>query len=157
MTHHVIEQDAACGACQATGLYVGMAERCGAAVVCYQCKGTGKVRHRFEWDDFTGRQPRADVRRVYQCNPGIAIGEGNGHRLEDFGGLSVEAWERDQSFGPGTEDRAHTCPAWFYQSADSSRQPHWKECLVAGMFSRCQHFHNKAACWRRFDTEGGTP
>lgn len=156
MTHHVIEPEAACPNCEATGLFVGMAERSGAAVVCNVCKGSGKVRLRFQWDDFSGRRRRSGVRRVYQCNPGICIGEGNGSRLEDFGGLPVEAWERGEPFGPGTEDRVHTCPAWFYQSADFRRRPDWKECDL-GMFSQCRHFKDKAACWRRFDAEGVAP
>ena len=156
MSHHVIEREAACAACQATGLFVGMAERSGAAVVCYKCKGTGMVRLRFEWDDFTGRKPRDGVLRVYRCNPGIVIGEGGGYRLDDFGGLPTDAWRRGEPFGPGTEDRAHTCPAWFYQSADYARKPQWAEC-EGGLFSSCRKFPDKAACWRRFDAEEAAP
>jgi len=39
----ILEGECECSACKGTGLYVGMAEREGAAVVCSRCKGTGKV------------------------------------------------------------------------------------------------------------------
>lgn len=42
MSEHIIKIECECNACKGTGLYVGMAERDGAAVVCYTCKGTGK-------------------------------------------------------------------------------------------------------------------
>jgi hypothetical protein len=146
---------AECRACKGTGLYVGMAERSGAAVVCHTCEGTGCETITVKYRPFIKRQPRHDVTRVYRVNPGIMIGTGNGHRLEDFGGIPHAAWEAGAPFTDGTEDRRHTCPAWFYQSADYSRKPNWKECGF-GAFSTCNHFPNKDACWRRFDAEQGT-
>lgn len=155
MSHHVFKQEAACDACKATGLYVGLAERDGSAVVCHRCKGTGEMTIRVEWDDFEGRKNRKGVRRVVEVNPGICIGEGNGHRLEDFGGLTYEAWKEGVPFGRHTENRNFTCPTWWYQSADYDKKPEWSECgdSLGRSFSQCPHFANKGTCWARFDRE----
>ncbi|GAH55007.1 unnamed protein product, partial [marine sediment metagenome] len=39
---HTIEYDCECNDCKGTGLYTGMAEGDGFAVVCHACNGTGK-------------------------------------------------------------------------------------------------------------------
>lgn len=152
---HKFDTQAACSACKATGLYRGIAEGDGSAVVCHRCKETGEVTLTLEWDEFRGRQERPGVTRVVATNPGIVIGEGDAaqFRLEDFGGLAYEDWKRGESFGPRSEMRVFTCPAWWYQSADYDKKPRWEECLAAGSFSRCAKFPNKAACWERFDRE----
>ena len=156
MSEHRFEYDARCGACRGTGIYVGMAERAGAGVVCHKCKGTGAVHCIVEWDD-APPQPivRDDILRVLRANPGIVIGEDEmqGLRLADFGGLPYAAWLRGEPFPPGSEMRRFTCPAWWYQLADYKRKPDWDECIPAGSFSRCKHFPNKAACWARWDAE----
>lgn len=155
MAHHKIELDVACEACKATGLYVGIAERDGAAVVCCRCRGTGKRHHVFEYDDFEGRQPCHQVRRVFEINPGVCIGMGNGHLLEDFGGIPVRDWEQDKPFPAGSENRRFTCPAWWYQTANYKLKPQWQECHW-GTFSSCSSFPNKERCWERWDKEFGT-
>lgn len=154
MAHHVIEFDSKCKACGATGLYMGMGERHGAAVVCEHCGGTGKQHHRIEYDDFNGRRPRDNVKRVFRCNPGISIGESDTVRLEDFGGLDYAAWTAGEPFVAGTEMRRFTCPGWWYQTADFIKKPNWNECRGA-RFSICPSFPNKAACWARWDREYG--
>lgn len=138
-----------CPACKGTGLYVGMAERDGAAVVCHDCKGTGCHRFRHEYEVFTGRNDAPEgVRRVYQVNPGICIG-GN---LTDFGGMPLKEWELGSPFAPGMEDRIHACPAWFYQFVDYKKKPNWDVCRL-GMFSACPGFKDKKKCWERWDKE----
>lgn len=149
MSHHKIEYDYQCAACQGTGLYVGFAEQAGYAVVCSSCKGTGKVHRVIEYDDYEGRQPREGVHTVLACNPGIVVGGDL-----DFGGQSFAAWEAGKSFPPGSEMRDFTCPAWWYQTCNYARRPHWDECEW-GRFSDCTHFTNKSVCWRRFDREEG--
>ncbi|MCK5639905.1 MAG: hypothetical protein KAJ19_03880 [Gammaproteobacteria bacterium] len=157
MAEQKIEYDCECDVCQGTGLYVGMGERAGAAVVCSSCKGTGHRHIVIKYCDFEGRQPREDVRRVYATNPGIAIGEGNGHKLEDFGGMPLADWENGEPFPNKSENRAFTCPAWWYQSADYSKKPDWRDgdiqCAGLGSFSRCPHFHEKTKCWAKWDAE----
>lgn len=153
MARHKLEFDTKCSACRATGLYVGMAERDGAAVICSRCKGTGCHRLVIKYEDFEGRKPRERVERVYRTNPGICIANGNGYTLEDFGGIPYEAWVAGEGFPPGTENRRSTCPAWFYQCADDSKKPDWEECLPCGAFSSCKQFPNKHRCWERWDKE----
>jgi hypothetical protein len=152
---HTFSVKAKCGSCGGTGLYVGLGERDGSAVVCHTCKGTGCQTLTLTWDDFTGRVDRPEVRRVVQANPGICVGTGNGHALADFGGMPADAWRRGEPFPAGSEMRRFTCPAWWYQSADYKKKPDWKECGY-GAFSACDHFKNKAACWERFDREQAT-
>ena len=151
--HHVIEYDEQCKSCAGSGLYVGFAERDGAAVVCHTCHGTGKHHVKIEYDDFQGRQLRDDVERVYETNPGICLGKGNGHKLSDFGGMPYDSWLMNLPSGVGRENRKYTCPAWWYQSANYKMKPKWEECVVNGAFSGCAHFDNKDRCWQRFDCE----
>ena len=149
----VIEFDEKCKQCGGTGLYVGMAEKNGAAIVCYVCKGTGCNKFKHEYEEFEERQERTGVKRVYKTNPGICIGTGNGHTLEEFGGLSYDEWMSDKPFCAGTENRKFTCPAWWYQCADYELKPAWNECLICGTFSSCRSFSSKEKCWKRFDSE----
>ena len=152
MAHHVIEYDEQCKSCSGTGIYVGMAERDGAGVVCSDCKGAGCRHRRIEYDDFTGRVRRSDVVRVQRVNPGIVVDDS----FDQFGGLPYDDWAAGAQFTPGTEDRKHTCPAWWYQCADWELKPHWDICDL-GMFTSCKMFGCKADCWRRWDIEFGTP
>jgi hypothetical protein len=125
-----------------------MAEMDGFAVVCTHCKGTGKVHRTIEYDDFDGRQPREGIHTVIECNPGIGVGGDL-----NFGGQSYESWKSGNPFPSGSEMREFTCPAWWYQTCDYRRNPRWRECLLGGFFSECDHFANKAECWKRFERE----
>jgi hypothetical protein len=138
--------EAQCGACQGTGLYVGMAERDGTAVVCHTCKGTGKTIIR--WTAFTGRKRQEGVTHVLEANPGICVST----KLGGIGGMPFDAWQAGLTFPPGSEMRAYTCPRWWYQCADSSKLPEWDSCGF-GRFTDCKHFDNKVACWARWDAE----
>ena len=150
-----IEFNEVCQSCNGTGLYVGMAERDGAAVVCHDCRGTGCHKFHHKYEEFVIRKERSGVERVFQTNPGICIGRGNGHRLADFGGMPLKEWEQGLPFVAGTENRKFTCPCWWYQSADYDRKPEWKECedMLGRTFSGCPHFGKKAECWARWDKE----
>lgn len=154
------ERDVECRSCHGTGLYSGMAERDGAAVVCHKCHGTGCERITLTYTEFTQRRPAPlETRRVFRTNPGIVIGEGDGYRLEDFGGVPLGEWQQDPTLltARGTEDRLHTCPAWFYQNADYKLKPDFndaeRKCSLGGAFWRCQFFEQKAGCWAKFDRE----
>ena len=149
------EVDEVCESCHGTGLYVGMAERDGAAVVCHTCGGTGCHHFVHEYEPFKHRANPPRVKRVFQVNPGIVIGTGNGHALSDFGGMPLKKWKAGLPFPPGSEDRKHTCPVWWYQMADYEKKPEWKECGY-GSFSECFHFRTKAECWKRWDKQYGT-
>jgi hypothetical protein len=149
---HIVEFDEKCKSCKGTGLYVGIGERDGAAVVCRACDGTGKYHFKHEYEDFIGREKREKVKRVYQANPGIGIGEAIGKcTLEDFGGMPYEDWLKGKPFPPKSEMRKYTCPAWWYQSADYDKKPDWPECILGGTFSECSRFYNKHKCWEKWD------
>jgi len=149
----IITHDEKCKSCEGTGLYVGMGERNGSAVVCHACKGTGCFKFRHEYDEFTERKDKKGVVRVFATNPGICIGTGNGHRLEDFGGMTFNDWKAGKKFVAGTENRNYTCPCWWYQSANYELKPDWSRCNIDGSFSSCRHFDNKAECWKKWDKE----
>ena len=157
MAHHVIEFDQECKSCKGTGLYVGIAERDGAAVVCNVCKGKGCHHVKIEYDDFLERNTHENVEQVYECNPGVVIGKGergDKFKLSDFGGMPYSNWLSGVSFSPGMENRKFTCPVWWYQNADYSKKPNWIECVGAGStFSKCPHFAEKDKCWERWDKE----
>lgn len=145
-----IEFDEKCKACNGTGLYVGIAERDGYAVVCHDCNGTGKYHFVHEYEEFEGRVERRGIRRVIQYNPGIVVGGDH-----DFGGMSYEDWISGKEFKPGMEMRKYTCPCWWYQVADYSKKPNWIECWSTSLFPRCKHFSEKEKCWERWDKEFG--
>ena len=87
---------------------------------------------------------------MVRTNPGIVIS------LETTqGGVSYQEWQQDPgSVGQrGREVREHCCPAWWYQSAESSRKPTWTECETVSYFPKCPLFHRKNECWKRFDQE----
>lgn len=150
----VFEVNEVCPACNGTGIYSGMAEGSGAGVVCSKCKGTGCYHFRHEYEEFERRKERHDIERVYKCNPGIKIGEGNGYKLEDFGGISYKEFMVGFDFPKGTEDRQHVCPKWWTQCI-GERGPDWEACNenVGRRFCQCKYFQQKERCWECWDKE----
>ena len=150
-----IEFKERCVVCGGSGIYVGICERDGAGVVCSVCDGSGCHHFVYEYEEFNGRIVRDDIRRVYQINVGKNIFENKelGYHLEDFGGITYEAWLRGGDFYRGTENRLYVCPAWWYQNIDNSKKPRWDECMLMGSFSSCKNFVNKDRCWVRWDRE----
>lgn len=141
-----------CQSCGATGLYTGMGERNGIAVECHTCKGSGKEVVEVRWKPFTMRKDKRGIKQVLQTNPGICAAPG-----VVPGGIPYEEWKAGKGFPKrGAEMRQHTCPAWWYQSADYERKPDWDECraTLGASFSSCPSFKNKSKCWERFDREG---
>jgi hypothetical protein len=157
MSHHIVELDYECQACKGTGIYKGMAERDDFGVVCHSCDGTGKAHFKFEYDDFTTRRKRNNVKQVLEVNPGIIAGAGENQQytLDSFGGMRYEDWFAGKPFPPKSEMRQFTCPAWWYQSANHHLKPDW--CMEYGFgfgyFSNCPRFSQKELCWARFDKE----
>lgn len=153
-TEKEISFDQECGSCGGTGLYVGMAERDGAAVVCRTCDGKGHYTFTHKYRSFTNLKKRGGVERVFAAACGICIGTGKGRfTLEDFGGMPYEDWLNGRPFPPQSEMRAFVCPGWWFQSVDYKRKPKWAECAVGGAFSGCAGFAAKEKCWERWDAE----
>lgn len=155
MTKEKIEILEKCSDCKGTGLYVGFAEKDGAAVVCHTCKGTGCCHYVHEYEEFKSRSLRPGVLHVIEANPGIGVGKGTeaNYSLSDFGGMPYKDWLEGQPFLRGMEMRKFTCPVWWYQATDYSKKPSWEECRLSGTFSGCKRFKTKDQCWTRFDRE----
>lgn len=139
---------AECSACKGTGLYVGMAEREGTAVLCATCKGSGRCDVTYTpWSGV--RRPREGVRRVFASNCGVVLG----HVVP--GGISHDEWERGgDPRRSGAEPRPYVCPGQWAQNALHERPP-FPECSkgIGLAWSACPHYPAKSECWRRFDAQ----
>ncbi len=107
-----LEIDRECESCKGTGLYIGMAEGSGSAVVCHTCKGEGHYEETIRWTEFKRLKEKKGVKRVFASACGIGIGEGtvDGRKLklEDFGGIEYDEWlalKNKTKFPKGTEMR----------------------------------------------------
>jgi len=145
---HVWTQEAKCSDCKGTGIYKGIAEMGKLGVVCYTCKGTGKVMLKREWEDFEGKIELKNITKVTKVNPGICLSE-----KEAEGGMPYKDWFAGKPFPPKSELRKWYCPLWWYQHENYKQQPNWQECIVVGSFSSCAYFKDKDKCWERFDNE----
>lgn len=154
-----IEIEEECKACKGTGVYIGMAERDGAAVVCFKCEGTGCHKHSISYKKFEGRKLHPDVKWVYQCNPGVVVGNNDKVKFSDFGGMAYDFWKSGKEFKIGMEDRLHTCPAWYYQTCNDKLKPDWEECwsCLGRPIYTCKYFDTKDKCWERWNIEIGGP
>lgn len=147
-----IELEEVCRACGGTGLYRGMGEREGAAVVCHYCKGSGCLQYVHEYEPFRKRKPVAEVTHVFKRNPGICIGTAKGkHKLSDFGGMSYTEWAKGKKFPPRSEMREFTCPFWWYGQRE--KVSGCDEGSAGCRYSDCKHFSNKSKCWAEFDAQ----
>jgi hypothetical protein len=152
MDHH-IEIKRECPRCQGTGVFQGMAERDGFAVICHACDGNGWNMFSLDYNDPPEeRKKRYDIHTVVEHNPGICLG-GDLH----FGGMPYIDWLIGDPFPPKSEDRKHTCPRWWYQGTDQKRiwGPTWEKCnqTLGTTFSKCKFFRSKAMCWEQWDKE----
>ncbi|NIX55325.1 MAG: hypothetical protein GWN14_05175 [candidate division Zixibacteria bacterium] len=147
----VIKHQEVCSMCDGTGLYIGMAEKSGAAIICHNCDGNGEVTFIHKYKELRGgRVYRYGIRRVFKKNPGILIVEDSRYKLEDFGGMPYEDWYAGKSFPKQHEMRFVVCPAWWY------RKINWDECntnLLGSRYSDCKFFNQKKICWSRWDQE----
>lgn len=64
--------DAECSSCGGSGLYRGMAEKPGTAVVCLRCDGSGKQVIRYE--PFVSRKEIRGVDLVYRSSGSLIVG-----------------------------------------------------------------------------------
>jgi hypothetical protein len=156
-----IEKDIKCKSCNGTGVYVGMAERDGAAVVCHSCKGTGKQHYVFEYEEFTGIQKRDDVSRVYKQSYGFVIAprelnfEGIGTINMAYEGVSYEDFingkmpeHTKQMVCPLLADQGacHKIPGFIDKCDELNGKP-----LLGCLISDCKNQINKLDCWERFN------
>ena len=148
---HTVSWVQECYYCKGTGIYVGLSEHNGAAVVCNRCKGTGRQEKTYSYKDFTGRKIRDGVTRVFASSCGFVIEPGS----ITPGGVPYGDWQIDSEavYRPDAELRVQTCPAQWQQEIGKP-MPRWKECILPGQnFSECPSFKLKKKCWERWDAE----
>jgi len=148
-----IELDIECKACGGTGIYVGLAERNGAAVVCYTCGGTGKQKYVFEYTPFTSQQFAADVKRVYASGMGYVITPDK-LDFENIGEIDMSqegvsyAEFREGCMPFHVEDLG--CPMLADQCACHKIEGFTEQCPMGRLLTSCEQYSDKAKCWERF-------
>ncbi len=143
-----IELKIVCQSCNGTGLYVGMAERDGAAVICTTCKGAGCQNYKFAYEDFVQRKARNGVVRVFKTSAGyIHSGkDANGVKFSQ-GGVSYDEWLKGQEPGPIKE---LYCPKqWTSQSWNSKTCD--EHCHAGCYIPKCSYRSEMAKCWAEYD------
>lgn len=145
-----IRLDILCKPCSGTGLYVGLAERDGAAVVCFHCEGTGK--DTFTYSPFIERAaPPSKIKSVH-----VGRGYVLGHGFEGSdGGLPISEWEPGKTV---PADEKLYCPYLYTGQKFCSKPEKWHPdyepaapVLAGQRISECKHWDDKADCWRLFD------
>lgn len=148
-----ISVSAVCRSCSGTGLYVGMAERNGAAVVCATCRGTGETSVAYE--PFVERA--APPEKVTSVHVARGYGLDPAHPLCD-GGMPVEGWK------PGATvpaDEKLYCPFLYtHQDWCAHPDPKWGGppfAAVGRMIPDCPLWPQKAECWQRYHEASDAP
>lgn len=155
-----IKLDIECQSCRGTGVYVGIAEKDGAAVVCYTCKGTGCEKYSFTYEPFKGRKERKGVSRVYKNTYGFCIAP-KVLTLQIGGDVQIDFSKEGVSYqeflkGKMPEHiKTFACPMMADQSACHNKKGfvdicHEKGMSYGGFISKCSYQHNKKECWERF-------
>lgn len=148
-----------CQSCGGTGLYSGMSERKGCAVICNDCDGTGREQFEFEYEVFKKRKGRKDIKRVFKdscgygsCPNDYTTKEGRVIHYSK-GGCTYQEWVKGVKPLP-VEDLY--CPmSWESQHIQNDDNKHYKtlyspRCspsLSCGCISDCKLFSDKAKCW----------
>jgi len=149
-----------CSACKGTGLYVGMAERDGAAVVCRVCKGTGCGIVKLQFNKFKGIKKRDDVVRVFDNSCGFIISAKNvvvDNKQINFedAGVTYDEWQAGKTPLPIKDLHCpflHTC-----QMLDREGKLYTSRCREGlrgfGEITKCKYYPNKNECWKIHEEE----
>jgi hypothetical protein len=145
-----------CSSCKGTGLYVGLSEMDGCAVVCSRCKGTGEMTLEYEY--FTGLKHREGVRRVFKSSFGYVHSAEDSEGIEfSKGGCTYDEWIAGEKPRPV---KTLYCPlAW--ENQELANKDHPKHSLYMGRcsygidfgrsISDCNYFKQKSECWGIYD------
>ena len=129
-----------CESCQGSGLYIGWAEKDGAAVICSKCGGTGE--YWMHYTPFTGRKERPEVvRRIWKKNTGWRITPDNSE-----GSMTLDEWKDnpDAINLPENAMQDKACPAvWYYDYP-------FDQCNKVMRFDHCPWWHSKEKCWQAY-------
>lgn len=145
-----------CKACIGTGLYCGIAERNGSAVICQQCDGTG--RQEFKYKPFAGRNRRQNVNRVFKSSFGYvhSAEDANGIKFSD-GGVAYNDWLNGDVPKPV---KSLYCPfLWTWQQLKRESKLYSTRCEngtgLGCRISECKHWADKSQCWEIYEAENG--
>jgi len=146
-----------CPSCNGTGVYAGMAEREGAAVVCVTCKGSGCTIYTYK--DFTGLKTAKGIKRVYKHGYGYFISTGD----VVFGAITVNMNKEGVSYSEFLSGKKPNhiekiaCPMLADQHECQKIKGFNDECselhgssLLGININKCNQQANKAKCWDRF-------
>ena len=146
-----------CKSCKGTGVYQGMGEGGGAAVICCTCKGAGRAE--FEYTEFTGRKNKSGVSRVYLAGYGYKISTG----IVNFNGVGAVDMDKEgvsyEEFCRGevpTHVKQLGCPLLADQGRCQGLEGFIERCnsFNGGWLDyipSCSNRSNSAECWRIFE------
>lgn len=156
-----LELEIQCKSCQGTGLYQGVGEGKGTAVVCYDCKGTGKAHYSFQYEEFTGRKLRDDVERVYRRGSPYKLGLGK-INFDDIGEIDMDhegiSYREFLNGDTPKHIKQLGCPMMVDQGACHEIKGFVETCneLNGGWINyipNCKNKKNILQCWKRFEEE----
>ena len=150
----VIEYE--CDKCHGTGLYRGVCEKDGAAVVCHYCNGSGSVIKTVI--PFEGKKRLEGVKRVYDSayNRFISAVDlmGDDGRIIEFSkwGCTYEEWLAGVEPAPM---KGLVCPYLQYNKG-IGHEPLGEKCIegigpISFPIDKCKHYADKAKCWEEFE------
>lgn len=152
-----------CPACGGTGVYQGMGERDGAAVVCRQCSGTGAYEYHYTYRDFSGRKKKDGVTRVYLSGYGYVIAPRE-VVFERFGKIDMAkegiSYEEFLEGAMPAHIENLVCPMIADQGACHKIPGFVDECnrldggyLLGRYLSDCNFQPRNSECWARFKSQ----
>jgi hypothetical protein len=141
-----------CPSCKGTGLYSGMGERDGAAVICHNCNGNGFIN--YEYNEFTGKKVKENVKRVFQSGYGYCISsedittkEGKQLNFSKYG-CTYQEWLNGEK--PKHIEDLY-CPYIAYNKGMGNEPcKRCKEGSQGGLISNCIYFEDKSKCWEEY-------
>jgi hypothetical protein len=157
-----LEYVSECPSCNATGLYQGMGEWDGAAVVCYHCKGTGKVVINKEINLFVERKNKKGITRVYSTGGGYVITdsdavtkEGKTFHFSQYG-IDYESWKKGGEPKPLEElicpmietrqmirEKEHPAYELYLSRCNNNIQ-------FGSVITKCSFYKEKHICWMKY-------
>lgn len=151
-----------CPACSGTGLYQGMGEGKGTAVICHKCRGTGAYQYFYSYNEFTGRKNKEGVNRVYLPGTGYKLALGKINFSNGIGEIDMD--REGISYADFLEGKRPIhikklyCPLSADQGACHKIKGFANTCndLNGGWLSyipSCKHNNKKGKelCWARFE------
>lgn len=160
-----IEMIIECPSCKGTGVYLGLAESKGVAVVCNKCKGTGAYNYVYSYNEFTGRKIKDNVKRVYLSGGVYKIGLGKLNFGDGIGEIDMDkegvSYAKFLNGKMPTHIKKLGCPMLVDQGACHEIKGFTEECdkLNNGWVNyipECKYSPFKEKCWERFEKEEDT-